>query len=105
MKKRGKEKKQFNFGKNSNTLPLTDLLSKKSKNSGVGTNTTSASGSANGLNVKTGLVTSPLLKQNMQTCEGIFVDYTNIYFQAKLSACIQYATIVDNYFYKVGCVG
>ena len=41
----------------------------------------------------------------MQMCEGIFVDYVNISFQVKLSDYIQYASIVDDSLYEVGCVG
>ena len=67
--------------------------------------TPSAAGVANGSNAKPDLVTYPPFKQNEQTCEGIFVDYMNIYFQANLSAYIQYASIVDDYLYKFGCVG
>ena len=82
-----------------------DYLSKKKKNGVGGTKTTSASGFANGSNAKTDLVTSMPPKQNVQMCEGIFVDYVNIYFQVNLRAYIQYASIDDDYFYKVGCVG
>ena len=99
-----KEKKQLNFGKNINTLPLADFFSKKRKNGGGGTKTPSAAGVANVLNAKTALVTSPPPKRNVQTCEKIFVDYINIYFQAKLSAYIQYTSIVNDSLYKVGCV-
>ena len=100
-----KEKKKLNFGKKNNTLPLTAFFSKKRKNCDGGTNTPSTDGVANVLNSKTALVTSPPPKQNIKTCDGIFVDYVNIYFQANLSVYIQYASIVNNYIYKVGCVG
>ena len=84
-----KEKKQLNFWKKSNNLPLTDLLLKKRKNGDGGTKTPYAYGVENGSNAKTALVTSPLPKRNVQTREGIFADYMNIYFQANISAYIQ----------------
>ena len=84
-----KEKKQVNFGKKSNASLLTAFLYKKRKNNGGGTKTTSAAEVANGLKTKTNLVISPPPKRNMQTCEGIFVDYMNIYFQENLSDYIQ----------------
>ena len=61
-----KDKKQLNFGNNSNTSLLTDFFLKKSKNGGGGTKTPSAAGVANGSNAKTDLVTSPPPKQNVQ---------------------------------------
>ena len=100
-----KEKKQLNFGKNSSTLPLTDFFSKKRKNGSGGTKTPSVDGVANGLNAKTDLANSLPPKRNVQTCEGIFVHYIDIYFQENLSAYIQYASIVENSLYKFGCVG
>ena len=100
-----REKKHINFRKKSNTSPLTALFLKKRNNGGSGTKTTSAAGVANGTNVKTGLVTYLPPKQKVQVCKGIFVDYMNMSFQAKLSAYIQYAYIYDGYLYKVVCVG
>ena len=86
-------------------MPLADLLSKQRKNGGGATKTPSGAGVANSLNAKTALVASPPPKQNVQTCRGIFVDYMDIYFQAKLSAYIKYMSISDGSIYKVGCVG
>ena len=86
-------------------MPLTCLFSKKINNGVGGFQTPSVDGVANGLNVKTDLVTSLPPKQNVQTCEGIFVHYIDIYFQENLSAYIQYASIVENSLYKFGCVG
>ena len=99
------EKKQLNFGKNSNTSPLTALFLKKRNNSGSDTKTPSAAGVNNGSNTKTDLVTSPPPNRNVQTYEGIFVDYMNISFQLKVSAYIQCMSIVDDSLYKVVCVG
>ena len=64
-----------------------------------------AAGVANGSDAKTSLLSSSPPKQNVQTCEGIFFDYMNISFQAKLSSYIQCESVVGNSLYKVGCVG
>ena len=76
-----KEKKQLNFGKKSNTSPLTALFLKKGKNGGSGTKTPSVYRVANGPNAKTALVNYPPPKKNVQTREGTFFDQINMFFR------------------------
>ena len=83
---------------------MTALSLKKSNNGDGRTKTPSKAGVAKVSNTKTASVTSLPPKHNVKTYKRIFVDYMHIYFRVKLSAYIEYASIVKDSLYKVGCV-
>eukprot|EP00957_Ditylum_brightwellii_P187862 14303391-Ditylum_brightwellii.AAC.1 len=84
-----REKKVLNYGRKSNTMPLTAFFTKKRKKSHNPTQSLHAPMTVNISKETTSLSETSLVhlkpKAKIQTCEGIFYDYIKIKFQAKFN--------------------